>query len=134
MTTPTEAIYLALSTHIGLRALVANGTSPETYRINSLIAPQDSDKPYLVFDKVSQLRENTMASSGGSGVENQRCRIHIFGDTLASCEAVSEQVRLAFIAYASSNFKAVQVFNLDNYESDTHLYHVIVDYSVWYRH
>ena len=103
-------------------------------RIYTLVMPQDSSFPSVVIAKTSQLRENTMSDSGGSGVENQRCRINIYDATLTSCEAVAEQVRLALIAAASSQFKAVQVFNLDLYEDDTHLYHVIVDYSIWYRH
>ena len=127
MTTPTEEIHTALTSYTNLTALVST-------RVYTLVMPQDSDYPAVVISKASQLRENTMANSGGSGVDNQRCRVDIFDSTLASCEAVAEQIRLAFIAYESANFKAVQVFNLDLYEDDTKLYHVVVDYSVWYRH
>ena len=127
MTTPTEAIHTALTSFTNLTALVST-------RVYTLVMPQDSLYPAVVISKVSQLRENTMSNSGGNGVENQRCRVAIFDSTLASCEAVAEQIRLAFISYESANFKAVQVFNLDLYEDDTKLYHVVVDYSVWYRH
>lgn len=127
MTTPTEIIHEALTAFAGLAALVST-------RIYTLVLPQDVSYPAVTITKVSQLRENTMSNSGGSGVENQRCSIDIFDGTLASCEAVAEQIRLALIAYESTNFKAVQVFNLDLYEDDTKLYHVVVDYSIWYRH
>lgn len=127
MTTPTEAVHTVLTGYAGLTALVST-------RIYSIIAPQESAKPYLVTQKVSQLRENTMADAGGNGVENQRCRINIYSDTLAESETAAEQVRLAFEAAASANFKAVQIFNTDTYEDGTHLYRVIVDYSIWYRH
>ena len=134
MTTATEAIRTVLVSFAGLQSLLATTDSPAQYRVYSLVMPQDSDYPTIVMEKASQLRENTMAASGGAGVDNQRCRFNIYSDSLSECEAVAEQLRLALVGAASTDFNAVQVFELDNYESDTHLYRIIVDYSIWYRH
>lgn len=134
MTTPTEAVITILNGFAGLQALVNNGDSPETYRIYNMSRPQDDAVPSITIRKVAQSRENTMAESGGAGVENMRARFTIYAETLSEAEAVAEQARLALKAAASATFKAVQVFMIDNYEDDTHLYQVIVDHSIWYRH
>jgi len=134
MTTPTEATRSALASYAGLQALVGNGDSPETYRIYNMIMPQSSSYPVVVIHKIAQTRENTMAASGGQGVENARMRLTCYSTTLAQAESVAEQCRLALKNAEGSNFRAVQVFNTDNFEDGTQLYQVIVDYSIWYRH
>ncbi len=134
MTTPTEAVITILNAHAGLQALVGNGDSPETYRIYNMVRPQDNAVPSITIHKISQQRETTMSDSGGAGVENMRSRFTIYADKLSDAEAVAEQARLALKAAASATFKSVQVFMTDNYEDDTHLYQVIVDHSIWYRH
>ena len=134
MTPTTQAIQTVLLAHNGLKALLANSDSPTTYRIYALVAPQGCDKPFLVRERLSQVREATMAESGGYGVDNQRCRFSIYAATLIECMAVEEQLRLALESGKTSTFSAVQVFSNETFEDDTHLYRVIVDYSIWYRH
>lgn len=103
-------------------------------KVYALIAPQEINAPYMVIQKAAQTRENTMADAGGAGVENGRYRLIIYADTLGESETIAEQARIALMAAQTSKFKALQVFNISNYEDDTHLYQVIVDYSIWYRH
>lgn len=134
MTTPTEALITALRAHTGLQALLTNGDSPATYRIHNMILPQDIVMPAMVVRKVAQLRENTLAPSGGSGVDNMRARVTMYADTLAGAEAVSEQCRLALVAAASVSFKSVQLLNVDDYDDVTGRYQVACDYSIYYKH
>lgn len=134
MTTATEEIRTALVTFPGLQALVGNGDSPETYRVYSQLMPQDSAMPTIVMSKQSQIRENLLDDNGTDGVDNQRCRFNIYAKTLAECETVKTQISLALAAHDNTNFKAVEVFQLDLYEDDTHLYRVSIDFSIWYRH
>jgi Protein of unknown function (DUF3168) len=134
MTTPMQAVYSVLGAYAGLQALLTNGDSPPTYRIYNLVAPQSVDAPFLVIQKIAQTRQNTLAQGAGNGVENSRVQCTAYADTISTAEAVAEQVRLALAAAEGTSFAAVQVFNTDQYDADTQLYQVIVDYSVWYRH
>lgn len=134
MPTPTEITITTLRAFAGLQALVGNGDSPETFRIYNIEMEQDTAYPAISIHKVAQTRENTMADSGGSGVENARVRISVYDEDLSDCEAVQEQVRLALKNAESSTFAAVQIFNIDQFNVDSKLYQVIVDYSIWYRH
>jgi len=131
MTTITEAVKAALDAYAPLQALVGNGDSPETYRIHPILAPQDTAKPFVVFHKVSGERLKTMADSGGTGVENMRYRISCYDEQIIDAQAVADNVRKALAAAAT--ISAWHVFETDDYEIDTGLYHVTQDYSIWYK-
>ena len=132
MTTPTEAVFAVLNAHAGIQALVGNGDSPETYRIYPILMPQDSAVPTITFTRVSAERELTMSDAGGNGVDRSRIRVTSWGKTLAETQALAEQIRQAM--YAATTFEALQVFEADDFESDTLLYSTVTDYSVWYHY
>jgi len=132
MTTPTEAVYTVLNSFAGIQALVANGTSPETYRIYAILMPQDPIMPAITFQRISAEREALMTDAGGNGVERARIRITSWAKSLAECQALAEQVRLAM--KAATTFKVVHLLNNDAFESDTLLYSVITDSAVWYKY
>lgn len=132
MASVTSLVYTVLSGFAGIQALVANGTSPETYRVFQLISPEQVDKPYVVFEKISLNRVNTMSNAGGAGVANSRIRVNNYAKTIAEAEALAEQVRLAM--EAASSLEALPVFEQDFFELETRLYRVMTDYSVWVKH
>jgi hypothetical protein len=132
MTTPTEAVYSVLSAFAGVQALVGNGDSPETYRIHAILMPQDSSMPAITFQRVSDERINTMSDAGGNGVVRDRIRITSWAKSIAETQALAEQIRLAM--KAATTFESLQVFETDDFESDTLYYSTISDYSVWYHY
>lgn len=131
MTTVTEAVKAALDAYAPLQAQVGNGDSPETYRIHPLLAPQDTAKPFIVFHKVTGQRVLTMAPAGGTGVENMRYRITCYDDSIATAQAMADNVRKAL--EAATTLSAWHQFEADDYEIDTGLYSVTQDYSIWYK-
>ena len=132
MTTPTEALIAVLRADSGVQALVAQGNSPETYRIYNMVMVDTQNKPTVVLQKISQTRENTMSDAGGNGVENARLRVTAYAKTISDAEALQEACRIAIMAAAVLN--ASQLMNIDDFDDGTKLYQVIVDYSIWYRH
>ena len=131
MTTITEAVKAALDAYAPLQAQVGNGDSPETYRIHPVIAPQDTDKPFVVFHKISGERLLTLSDAGGTGVENMRYRITAYDGELIDAQAVMDNVRKALAAAAT--LSVWFQFETDDYELDTGLYSVTQDYSIWYK-
>jgi len=132
MTTSTAAVYSVLSAHAGIKALVAIGTSPETYRIYAILMPQDSGAPALTFQRVSAERVPTLSNAGGNGVTRDRMRLIAWAKTQAAAKALAEQARQSMAA--ATTFEALQVFESDDFEPDTGLYSVVSDYSVWYKY
>ena len=101
-------------------------------RIYNLVMADTQNKPTAVVQKVAQTRVNTMADSGGSGVENARSRITIYAKTISEAETQQEYCRKALME--TEALKATPLMNLDDFDDGTKLYQVIVDYSIWYRH
>lgn len=130
--TADEDLYTVLTSYAGLQALVGNGDSPETFRIYPVVMPQEeSDKPAITYQRITGARINTMSDAGGSGVQNILYQITSWSRTHKEAHAVIEQVRLAL--FNNTTFQTVPINNRDNYESQTKLYSVEYDFSVWHR-
>lgn len=127
MTTITEATISALTNYSPLTGLVGNN-------IYNIEMSYGTTFPAIAVQKISNIRENTMADSGGNGVDNARMRLSIYDEDLSDCEAVAEQARLALKNAETTNFKAIRVFENDLFNVDSKLYQIIVDYSIWYRY
>lgn len=124
-----QEVYDALATHAGIRALVANGTTPETYRVYSLVLPQNTAYPAITFHNVAGERPATLA--GNNEAWNLRIRVHCWDTTLYGAKAVAEQVRYAFAA--ATLFRATQLIEFDQHEPDTGIFQSVLDFSIWYN-
>lgn len=121
-----EDLYSHLSTFTGLTALVGDRVYPVT-------APQTVQAPFCVFFKVSDAR--IYSHQGFSGLERVRVQISCYAETYLEAKQVAEQVTAAMEAWLAANVKVQASFQeneLDMYDSETGLYHVPVDFFIWY--
>ena len=133
MTTVTEAIKTVLDNAADVQALVGNGDSPETYRIFPILAPQEVTKPYIVFHKISGNTIEPMDAGAGSGngTENLRFRFTCWDDDITVSQDLAKKLQTAL--RAATTFAAVNVYDRDDYEVETQLYSVSLDFSIWYK-
>ena len=123
-----EDLYSHLSTYAGLTALVGD-------RVYPVAAPQGIKPPFCVFLKVSNQRQ--YSHQGFSNLEQARLQVSCYADDPLEAKQVAAQVTAAMEAWPGVNVKAQAVFQDD--ETDLHdeyqstgLYHVSVDFLVWY--
>lgn len=102
-------------------------------------APQDVQSPYLVFFKVSASRPHS--HQGASGLALARFQCSCFAETYYSAKQLAWQLQGALQGFSGIMGGEVGVEvggcfydnEQDQYEPQTGLYHVAVDYLVWHR-
>ncbi len=104
-------------------------------RIFFVKADQSVETPYIVITKVSGVREHS--HDGSSHLAHPHFQLSIFSDTYSSCKSVATVLQTALQGYsgAMSDATAQAVFyenETDTYESDTSLFQVILDYTIWH--
>jgi hypothetical protein len=97
-----------------------------TGRCYPLIAPDKVVKPYIVFQVVSNVP--SVSLDGPNGTENRRVQIDLWGKSYGEVKALEVAVKAAMV---SASFVNVPLSTGDLYESDTQLYRVTMDYSIW---
>ena len=123
-------IYSYLSAYAGLIALIGD-------RIYPLKAVQEVTCPYVVFFKVSNIRQHS--HDGFSTLQKSRYQCSCYatryftsGSTIGA-KNVAEKVIEALEAWSSSTIKAViPEDDKDLLDPATGLYHVPVDVMIWY--
>lgn len=96
-------------------------------RVFPNLAPNDVQKPYLVYLRVASAPENTLAD--GVPIENTRVQIDCFDTTYAAALTLAEGVKAALRA---SNLTFVLLMEQDQFEFDALLHRVILDFSIWH--
>lgn len=127
-----QAIKGELSLNDNLVALINN-------RLDYVKAPQDIAKPYVVFFKVSDPREHS--HQGASALARARFQFSIFAETYKECKQIAKQIQISLQGYSGIMGGEEGVFvggcfyvdETDNYEPQTQLYHVSVDYVIWHK-
>jgi hypothetical protein len=121
-----------LSAYAGLTALVLS--SDGTTRVYASQAPQGAARPYVVHFPVSGPYDQTL--TGRSGAREIHEQLSCFGGTLASAEAVADQVEAALEAWAVSASRVGPVLVQGRYnlsEEDTDLFHVVIEALILYQ-
>lgn len=95
-------------------------------RVYPLIAPDNVEKPYIIFQVVSAMPENTLAD--GVGITNFRMQIDCYDKTYAGVKTLAESVKTAM---SNASFTNLQLMGQDFFESDVKLYRVSMDFSIW---
>ena len=95
-------------------------------RVFPNIAPNNVQKPYVVYARVSSAPENTLAD--GAPVQNTRLQVDCFDTTYAAAVALAETVKAAI---KSSAITHVLVLEQDQFEPEASLHRVILDFSIW---
>ncbi len=107
-------------------ALVQNATDAQD-RVYPQIAPDNVERPYIVYQRVTQNVENVL--SGRTGLTNTRLQVDVYASTYAQAQQIATVVAGLMDGWALPN---VQILAQDIYESDVKLHRVMADYSIWH--
>jgi hypothetical protein len=88
-----DALYTILSGFAGLTALVSTRIYPRR-------APQEVTAPYVIFQRISTIRDHS--HSGPSGLANPRYQFDAYAATPEEADAISDQIRLALDGYTGT--------------------------------
>jgi len=102
-----------------LAALVADRCYP-------LLAPVGVEKPYIVYQVISNTP--TVTLDGATGTEDRRVQIDGYATNYAGMKALEESIKTAM---ADAAFINIPLLTSDLYESETKLYRILMDYTVW---
>jgi len=123
-----EGLMTYLLAQSGITAYVSD-------RISPAMADQDVETPYIIVTKVSGAREHS--HDGSSHLAHPRFQLSIFAETYKECKDIAAAVQSALQGYAgamgSETVQNVIYRNeVDDYEDETGLYGVKVDYDIWH--
>ncbi len=96
-------------------------------RIYPLIAPADVVKPYIVYTRIPSETENTIDEE--PGLFNTRLQIDTYHTTYQNALIVAAQVRNEM---TTLQYKNIHVYEQDFYDTDSNLYRVMMEYSIWH--
>jgi hypothetical protein len=110
-----------------LYTLLSTGATLATTRVYPLVAPDQVVKPYIVYQRVFGNSENVM--SGNSYLTNTRMQIDMYALTYADVTTIAAQVDALMSAWSVKN---VSLQSVDFYETETKLFRIAADYSLWH--
>lgn len=116
-----QAVYARLAGDAAVAALVAA-------RIYPSILPQNPTLPAISYSRVS--RSDPYSLSGRSDLRHIVLEINAWAETYAGSKALAQAIEDAMDA-DGLDIKAVQITDQDLYESDTKIYRVFAEYSIW---
>ena len=123
--TPVETLVLL--------ALTAGSPAPTSAedRVYATPLPDGTfdDGPAISYQRVSSLP--TLSLAGDSFLDRVRIQIDCWASTYLGAKTLANEVRFAMANY--SGLKSVPDTTLDDYEADTRLYRVSVDFFCWER-
>lgn len=105
-------------------------------RVYSSQGLQGGAKPYLVVTKVSAPRYHT--HEGAAGLVDCLMQISIFADGYIETKNIAAEIQNALQGF-SGTMGAVEVGGafyqneVDNYETETDIFHLAVDYKILYK-
>ncbi len=103
-----------------LASLVSN-------RVYPMVAPDNVVKPYLVYQRVASVPENTLSS--GIAINQTRIQIDMYTSNYKSGQLLAASVQSTISStFVSSTLQLEQDF----YEAETKLFRVMHDYSIWH--
>jgi hypothetical protein len=102
-------------------------------------APQDVDQPYIVVFKVSGPRVHS--HDGGSGLANPQFQLSIFASSYGTAKEIAAAIQSALQGYTGTMGGGSGVFvgncmyvnEVDQYEVETELHHIAVDYEFFHE-
>jgi hypothetical protein len=97
-----------------------------TGRCYPMIAPDKTVKPYVVYQVISNVPEVTL--DGVTDTENRRVQVDIYDRSYGAVKTLELAVKAAMEA---ATFINIPLSSRETYETDTQLYRVSIDYSIW---
>lgn len=114
-------IYATLLVDNAVTAII--GSNPmRAYRHGN--APQDTSKPYIVYSSISGVPENTLSET--PNVDKFSIQVDCYHQTDSGVQSLATAVRdaLEVIGYMSN-------IPIDERESETKLFRVVMDFDIW---
>jgi hypothetical protein len=116
----------ALMLYEDLVTLLSGATAAAT-RVYPQVADATPARPYIIYSRISSNSENVM--SGSTGLFNTRLQIDVYADTYVAVQALAAEVAALMDGWDKQNVSYPQI---DQYEAETRLHRVILDYSIWH--
>lgn len=95
-------------------------------RCYPMVAPDNTVRPYIIFLVVSNVPEVTL--DGPVDTENRRIQIDVYDPTYSGVKTLELAIKAAMIA---ASFTNIPLVSRETYESETKLYRISLDYSIW---
>jgi hypothetical protein len=96
-------------------------------RCYPMVAPDPVAKPYIVYQVISDVMENTL--KGYSGCSSKRVQVDIYHNVYGGVKTLMELVRTSMSV--ATNIKNVHLSTQDLYEDEAHLYRISMDFLIW---
>lgn len=112
-------IFNALALNTGVSSMVGA-------RIYPNVAPEEVAKPYIIITRILTNHQNSL--DGTNALRNPHFQIDMFGTRRDDLRILADAVQASMMA---ASFPAVPGNDLETYEPDTRIHHIIQDYSVW---
>ena len=111
-------------------------------RIYTMIAPQDTDTPYIKFEKISNVHQHQL--SGSSEFSRARIQFNTWSDTYLESQTLAEKIRLNMDGFHTAYMGTVFVQSVLLLDDDDVLdqdpekqiddsYGVRMDYEFWFK-
>lgn len=128
--TISEAIYSKLSNDSGVSAQVST-------RIYPSVAAQDSDKPYIVFYRIST--ERIGALNDDTDVVNVRFQIDVWASSYTSLRTTADAVRSALQRWQNVTVSSTKIEDSviedeqESYDNDVKAHRAMIDVIITHR-
>lgn len=99
-------------------------------RVYGMKAPAGTDRPYIVFYVVSDTKHK--AHDGYTGLARPRVQVSCYGDTFQQVGELAEEVTELFKDWSDVSV-AMHENEVDQYDEDTGLYHIPVDFFIQHK-
>ena len=95
-------------------------------RCYPLIAPDSVAKPYIIYQIISDVQFNDL--DGFAGLSQKRCQIDVYHTSYGAVKTLAASIKTSM---ATALSQSVHLSSRDLHETDTQLYRISMDFSVW---
>lgn len=106
-----------------IQALLGSLVSGRAY---PLTAPDPVTKPYIIFQVITDVRQNHL--EGDAGVSVRRFQFDAYGKSYGEAKALAASIKAAM---AASSITHVHLSSRDLHEQEVQLYRVSMDFTIW---
>ena len=110
-------VYALLKNNAGVKALVNE-------RVYPLVAPQNAQKPFIVYRVISGLKIQCMGGEIFRG--DYRMQLDCYGLTYSSVKSIGQAVKSCLVGFMSSS----DIDMMDDYDDEAQLFKQIIDFKI----
>ena len=104
-----------------------SGATGAGARLYPSIAPDGVTRPFVVYSRVSAVSENVL--SGNPNLINTHLQVDVYSAVYSEAQTIAAQIITLMGAWTVQN---VLTLELDEFEGDTKLHRVVLDFSIWH--